>query len=43
MEFLVLPRVLALVVMTPLLCLYASLMGLLGEHSSALRSSTFRP
>ena len=30
MEFLVLPRVLALVVMTPLLCLYASLMGLLG-------------
>jgi phospholipid/cholesterol/gamma-HCH transport system permease protein len=30
MEFLVLPRVLALVVMTPLLCLYAILMGLLG-------------
>ena len=30
MEFLVLPRVLALVVMTPLLCLYATLMGLLG-------------
>jgi phospholipid/cholesterol/gamma-HCH transport system permease protein len=30
MEFLVLPRVLALVVMTPLLCLYANLMGLLG-------------
>ena len=30
MEFLVLPRVLALVVMTPLLCLYANVMGLLG-------------
>lgn len=30
MEFLVLPRVLALVVMTPLLCLYANFMGILG-------------
>jgi phospholipid/cholesterol/gamma-HCH transport system permease protein len=30
MEFLVLPRVLALVVMTPLLCVYANLMGILG-------------
>ena len=30
MEFLVLPRVLALVLMTPLLCLYADLMGILG-------------
>jgi phospholipid/cholesterol/gamma-HCH transport system permease protein len=30
MEFLVLPRMLALVVMTPLLCLYANLMGILG-------------
>jgi phospholipid/cholesterol/gamma-HCH transport system permease protein len=30
MDFLVLPRVLALVVMTPLLCLYADLMGILG-------------
>jgi phospholipid/cholesterol/gamma-HCH transport system permease protein len=30
MDFLVLPRVLALIVMTPLLCLYANLMGLLG-------------
>ena len=30
MEFLVLPRILALVLMTPLLCLYANLMGLLG-------------
>jgi len=29
-EFLVLPRVLALVVMMPLLCLYADLMGILG-------------
>ena len=30
MEFLVLPRILALVMMTPLLCLYADLMGILG-------------
>jgi phospholipid/cholesterol/gamma-HCH transport system permease protein len=30
MEFLVLPRVLALVVMTPLLCLYANFMGIMG-------------
>jgi phospholipid/cholesterol/gamma-HCH transport system permease protein len=30
MEFLVLPRVLALVVMTPLLCVYANLLGILG-------------
>ena len=30
MEFLVLPRVLALVLMTPLLCLYANLLGILG-------------
>lgn len=30
MEFLVLPRMLALVLMTPLLCLYANLMGILG-------------
>jgi phospholipid/cholesterol/gamma-HCH transport system permease protein len=30
MEFLVLPRMLALVLMTPLLCLYADLMGILG-------------
>jgi phospholipid/cholesterol/gamma-HCH transport system permease protein len=30
MEFLVLPRVLALIMMTPLLCLYADLMGILG-------------
>jgi phospholipid/cholesterol/gamma-HCH transport system permease protein len=29
-DFLVLPRVLALVLMTPLLCLYANLMGILG-------------
>ena len=32
MEFLVLPRVLALVLMTPLLCLYANLMGILGRR-----------
>jgi phospholipid/cholesterol/gamma-HCH transport system permease protein len=30
MDFLVLPRVVALVLMTPLLCLYADLMGILG-------------
>ncbi|MGR9088192.1 MAG: MlaE family ABC transporter permease [Gammaproteobacteria bacterium] len=30
MEFLVLPRVLALILMLPLLCLYADLMGILG-------------
>lgn len=30
LEFLVLPRMLALVLMTPLLCLYADLMGILG-------------
>jgi phospholipid/cholesterol/gamma-HCH transport system permease protein len=30
MEFLVLPRMLALVIMMPLLCLYADLMGILG-------------
>ena len=30
MEFLVLPRMLALALMMPLLCLYADLMGVLG-------------
>jgi phospholipid/cholesterol/gamma-HCH transport system permease protein len=30
MEFLVLPRMIALVLMTPLLCIYADLMGILG-------------
>ena len=30
MEFLVLPRMLALIVMMPLLCIYADLMGILG-------------
>jgi phospholipid/cholesterol/gamma-HCH transport system permease protein len=30
MDFLVLPRILALVMMTPLLCLYADLLGILG-------------
>jgi phospholipid/cholesterol/gamma-HCH transport system permease protein len=30
MEFLVLPRLLALILMTPLLCIYADLMGILG-------------
>jgi phospholipid/cholesterol/gamma-HCH transport system permease protein len=38
MEFLVLPRVVALVLMTPLLCLYANLMGILG---GAFVSTTF--
>jgi phospholipid/cholesterol/gamma-HCH transport system permease protein len=31
-DFLVLPRVLALVLMTPLLCLYSNLMGLIGGY-----------
>lgn len=31
-DFLVLPRVLALVLMTPLLCLYADIMGLIGGY-----------
>ena len=30
MEFLVLPRMLALVIMMPLLCVYADIMGILG-------------
>jgi len=30
MEFLVLPRMLALILMLPLLCLYADIMGILG-------------
>jgi len=30
MEFLVLPRMIALVIMMPLLCIYADLMGILG-------------
>ncbi len=30
MEFLVLPRVIALILMMPLLCLYADMMGILG-------------
>ena len=33
MEFLVLPRMLALIVMMPLLCLYADLMGILARFS----------
>ena len=35
MEFLVLPRMLALVLMMPLLCLYANLMGILGGAAVA--------
>lgn len=36
MEFLVLPRILALALMMPLLCLYANLMGILGGASVAV-------
>ena len=36
MEFLVLPRMLALAVMMPLLCVYADLMGILGGASVGL-------
>ncbi len=36
MDFLVLPRVLALVLMTPLLCVYSNLMGLLGGYAVAM-------
>jgi len=35
-EFLVLPRVLALVLMTPLLCVYSNLMGMLGGYFVAI-------
>jgi phospholipid/cholesterol/gamma-HCH transport system permease protein len=43
-EFLVLPRVIALVLMTPLLCVYANLMGILGGLivGSSLLSVTTR-
>ena len=36
MEFLVLPRMLALILMMPLLCVYADLMGILGGALVAL-------
>ena len=36
MEFLVLPRMLALVLMTPLLCIYADLLGLAGGYLVAM-------
>jgi len=36
MEFLVLPRMLALILMTPLLCIYANGMGLLGGYIVAM-------
>jgi phospholipid/cholesterol/gamma-HCH transport system permease protein len=36
MEFLVLPRMLALAVMMPLLCIYADLMGILGGAAVGL-------
>ena len=36
MDFLVLPRVLALVLMTPLLCVYSNLMGILGGYAVAM-------
>ena len=35
-EFLVLPRMLALVLMTPLLCIYSNLMGLIGGYVVAM-------
>ncbi|HEY1722187.1 MAG TPA: ABC transporter permease [Magnetospirillaceae bacterium] len=35
-EFLVLPRMLALVLMTPLLCIYSNLMGLIGGYAVAM-------
>lgn len=35
-EFLVLPRMLALVLMTPLLCVYSNLMGLIGGYAVAM-------
>ena len=35
-DFLVLPRVFALVLMTPLLCVYSNLMGLLGGYAVAM-------
>lgn len=35
-EFLVLPRVLALVLMTPLLCVYSNLMGLIGGYAVSM-------
>lgn len=38
MEFLVLPRILALVLMVPLLCLYADLLGILGGALVAVSS-----
>ncbi len=39
MEFLVLPRMLALVLMLPLLCLYADLMGILGGRDNRCRNA----
>ncbi len=40
MDFLVLPRMLALILMMPLLCIYADLMGILGPALANIPSST---
>jgi phospholipid/cholesterol/gamma-HCH transport system permease protein len=42
-DFLVLPRVLALVLMTPLLCLYANLMGILGGAVIGITALNLQP
>jgi phospholipid/cholesterol/gamma-HCH transport system permease protein len=43
MDFLVLPRILALIVMMPLLCLYADLMGILGGAVVGIAGSDITP
>jgi len=43
MDFLVLPRMLALIVMMPLLCLYADLMGILGGALVGIADSEITP
>jgi phospholipid/cholesterol/gamma-HCH transport system permease protein len=42
-DFLVLPRVLALILMTPLLCLYANLMGILGGALIGVTALNLQP
>jgi phospholipid/cholesterol/gamma-HCH transport system permease protein len=43
MDFLVLPRMLALILMMPLLCVYADLMGMLGGAAVAIGSFDLTP
>ena len=43
MEFLVLPRMLALVLMMPLLCVYADIVGIFGGLDSRCRHARYRP